>query len=205
MDEPIARRHAGGAAEAVTSAPKPRVVRLKLLSLGDGGVGKSCLIKRYCEDRFIPRHLPTIGIDYGVRKISPSAVGLPADATTDIRANFFDTAGDMVYGDVRCEFYKDVQGALIVFDVTSAPSFARLDGFLREATKHGGGAPLKGVVCANKMDLLKTGTSRAVSAEEASKWAASKGFVYFETSAATGSNVREAVECLVSTAYKVGR
>ena len=41
--------------------------RLKLLSLGDAGVGKSCLIKRHCEGRFIPEYITTVGVDYGVK------------------------------------------------------------------------------------------------------------------------------------------
>ncbi|KAK3872990.1 hypothetical protein Pcinc_021967 [Petrolisthes cinctipes] len=41
------------------------VSRIRILSLGNPGVGKSCLIKRYCEKRFVGKYVPTVGIDYG--------------------------------------------------------------------------------------------------------------------------------------------
>ena len=41
--------------------------RIKILSMGDAKTGKSCLIKRFCEGRFLDDYIPTIGIDYGVK------------------------------------------------------------------------------------------------------------------------------------------
>jgi len=38
------------------------------MSIGDSQVGKSCLIKRYCEGRFVNKYIATIGVDYGVKK-----------------------------------------------------------------------------------------------------------------------------------------
>lgn len=43
--------------------------RIKIISMGSGGAGKSCLIKRYCEDRFVAKYIATIGVDYGGEKI----------------------------------------------------------------------------------------------------------------------------------------
>ena len=37
--------------------------------MGDAETGKSCLIKRYCEGRYINRYITTIGVDYGVKKM----------------------------------------------------------------------------------------------------------------------------------------
>lgn len=45
------------------------VNRIKIISMGSGGCGKSCLIKRYCEDRFVNKYIATIGVDYGVKPI----------------------------------------------------------------------------------------------------------------------------------------
>jgi GTPase SAR1 family protein len=33
-------------------------------------VGKSCLIKRYCEGKFVSRYISTIGVDFGVRAVT---------------------------------------------------------------------------------------------------------------------------------------
>ena len=43
--------------------------RIKIISMGSGGSGKSCLIKRYCEDRFVAKYIATIGVDYGGRAL----------------------------------------------------------------------------------------------------------------------------------------
>jgi hypothetical protein len=86
---------------ATPAAPTP-IQRLKILSIGDSQAGKSCLIKRYCENKFIPKYIPTIGVDYGVK---PVTVG-----STPIRINFFDLSGIDAYAEIRNEFYKDTQG-----------------------------------------------------------------------------------------------
>ena len=48
-------------------------LRIKIISMGAPGVGKSCLIKRYCEEKFVSKYIGTIGVDYGV-KVSASCV-----------------------------------------------------------------------------------------------------------------------------------
>lgn len=66
---------------AEAEAPEIRRTRVKISSLGDSGVGKSCLIKRYCEERFVSKYMTTIGVDYGVSTwvvspIQPCLAGL---------------------------------------------------------------------------------------------------------------------------------
>lgn len=41
-------------------------------------VGKTCLIKRYCEERFVPRYVGTVGVDYGVKKVTARLQPPPA-------------------------------------------------------------------------------------------------------------------------------
>lgn len=56
-----------------------------LIAAGSATVGKSTLIKRYCESRFVQKYIPTIGIDYGVKPVR--VLG------HDLKVNFFDTSG----------------------------------------------------------------------------------------------------------------
>uniref|UniRef100_A0A7S3DBW3 Uncharacterized protein n=1 Tax=Palpitomonas bilix TaxID=652834 RepID=A0A7S3DBW3_9EUKA len=89
-----------------------KAVRMKVVSMGDAAVGKSCLIKRYCERRFVSKYITTIGVDFGVK---------PAEVKgREVKVNFWDLAGPKEYFDVRNEFYKDSQGVgetEIVFDI----------------------------------------------------------------------------------------
>ncbi|XXQ37957.1 Ras family [Plasmodiophora brassicae] len=155
--------------------------------MGDGAVGKSCLIKRYCEKKFVSRYITTIGVDYGVKVVKFRG--------KEISINFWDLAGHPEFFDIRNEFYKDTQAALLVFDVGSRASFGKLDAWLHESVQFGGKIRSI-VVCGNKVDL----PGRAVPRDEAESWAASRGYKYFETSAKSGDNVDAVFECLFGNA-----
>eukprot|EP00462_Mataza_sp_D1_P017797 CAMPEP_0175151642 /NCGR_PEP_ID=MMETSP0087-20121206/18639_1 /TAXON_ID=136419 /ORGANISM="Unknown Unknown, Strain D1" /LENGTH=167 /DNA_ID=CAMNT_0016437921 /DNA_START=105 /DNA_END=608 /DNA_ORIENTATION=- len=151
--------------------------------MGEANTGKSCLIKRYCEQKFVPRYISTIGVDFGVRTVNVE--------NKEMKVNFWDLSGQEEFFEVRNEFYKDTQGALLVFDVTSKSSFTALEKWASECEKYGGKNLFCTAVCANKVDLAHSGKKRQVTETEAKKWAVSHGFEYFETSAQTGDNVNE--------------
>ena len=78
-------------------------------------MGKSCLIKRYCEGRFVKRYISTIGVDYGVKKLTIKGQA--------ISINFFDLSGNEDYREIRTEFYEDTSGIIMVYDVDNKDSF----------------------------------------------------------------------------------
>ena len=59
-----------GAASFAGSMDSEEPIAFKIISVGNQEVGKSCLIKRYWEGRFVKRYISTIGIDYGVKRMS---------------------------------------------------------------------------------------------------------------------------------------
>jgi len=149
-------------------------LRLKIITLGNVNTGKSCLIKRYCEKRFIPKYMATIGIDYGVTRLRIR--------NYDIRMNIFDFSGHPLFYEVRNEFYRDVQGVLLVFDVSNRRSFETLDYWISEMKKELN-AKFTSVllfIIGNKNDLKRT-----VEENEARLWANVRGYQYFETSGNT--------------------
>ena len=163
--------------------PTEQAKRMKVISFGSEAVGKSCLVKRFCEEKFVSKYISTIGVDFGVKPVKV--------AGQSVRVNFFDFAGGAEYYEIRNEFYKDAQGGLLVFDVATRESFDALEGWLAEAKEQGAEDTVL-VVCANKTDCKK----RAVSEGEGRTWAASHGFEYFETSAKDGANVTSMFEAL---------
>eukprot|EP00927_Polykrikos_kofoidii_P046892 TRINITY_DN41000_c0_g1_i1.p1 TRINITY_DN41000_c0_g1~~TRINITY_DN41000_c0_g1_i1.p1 ORF type:complete len:400 (-),score=58.78 TRINITY_DN41000_c0_g1_i1:167-1366(-) len=184
--------HAGGARSPSAGAPSAhatgaRAERVKVLSLGSAAVGKSCLIKRFCEGKFIQKYITTIGIDYGVK---PCRIG-----KSDLKVNFFDASGGDEFKDIRVEFYGNTCGVLLVYDVTNRESFTDLEGWIEEANQNG--CPLSKlrssaelpfvVLCANKMDQSR----RVVSKADGQQFANSHGMFFFETSAASGETVVE--------------
>ncbi|KAM7118100.1 dnaJ homolog subfamily C member 27 isoform 2-T2 [Ciconia maguari] len=152
---------------------------------------QSCIIKRYCEKRFVPKYLATIGIDYGVTKVQVR--------DREIKVNIFDMAGHPFFYEVRNEFYKDTQGVILVYDVGQKESFDALDEWLAEMKQelgpHGNMENIVFVVCANKIDCTK---HRSVDESEGRLWAESRGFLYFETSAQTGEGINEMFQTFYS-------
>ena len=161
------------------------VVSFKILSVGNPEVGKSCLIKRYWEGRFVKRYITTIGIDYGVKKMTLDGA--------QISVNFFDLSGNDDYKLIREEFYGDTEGVLMVYDVDNRDSFVSLAQWEAEMKRNGVETnDVQIVVWANKVD----GKGREVSTAEGQKWWKSRNYAYYETSANTGLKVNEAFEAL---------
>ena len=167
--------------------------RIKILSMGSAGCGKSCLIKRYCEERFVTKYIATIGVDYGVKPVKIDRLG-------EFRINFWDLSGHAEFFEVRNEFYKDTQGCILVYDVTSRESFEQCDSWLMEASKYGASPrDMPIALCANKVDKKK---EQIVSEAEGQQWASSRGLTYFETSASSGANVQEMFDFLFREVVK---
>ncbi len=67
-------------------------IRVRIVIVGDVGVGKSCLIKKFCSEKFVTTHAPTIGVDYG----SKSASVTRSDGNSiDTKIDFFDLSGNV--------------------------------------------------------------------------------------------------------------
>ena len=67
--------------------------RVKVISFGNVETGKSCLIKRYCEKRFVSKYMPTIGVDFGVTKVMVD--------DRELKINLFDLSGHPAFKEVR--------------------------------------------------------------------------------------------------------
>ncbi|KAL7750573.1 hypothetical protein RI367_003914 [Sorochytrium milnesiophthora] len=162
---------------AVPSAdPVPRI---KLITLGASNTGKSCLVKRFCEKKFVTKYIATIGIDYGVMTVP----GPP----TRVKVNFWDMAGAKAYYHVRNEFYKDAHAALLCFDVTTRATFLALDAWLDELQKHASDSAtaIKIYLVANKIDMIP----RVISPLEGQAFAQARKLEYFECTSALGDSV----------------
>lgn len=140
----------------------------QLISVGDRRTGKSCIIKRYCEGRFVSKYITTIGVDYGVKKIK---IG-----NHNVAINFFDLSGNPDYEEIRNSFFADSQVVLLTFDLENRQSFANLGKW--ENTMKSNGLDLKQAVVflvGNKSDV----NAREVEASEAIAYAKKRGFEYF--------------------------
>jgi DnaJ family protein C protein 27 len=150
-------------------------ILLKLISVGDEKTGKSCIIKRYCESRFIQKYITTIGVDYGVKKVNI--------AGNKVAVNFFDLSGSPNYQEIRNNFLADSQVVLLIFDVENRESFNNISKW--ENTMKSNGLNMKEAVIfllGNKSDSK----AKEVESAEAIAFAKKRGYEYFPTSASTG-------------------
>lgn len=90
-------------------------ILIKLLLIGDSGVGKSCLLLRFCQDEFTPSFINTIGIDFKLRN-------LEIDGKL-AKVQIWDTAGQERFKTITTAYYRTAMGFMLVYDVTDPNSF----------------------------------------------------------------------------------
>ena len=93
----------------------PPAQQIKLLLIGDSGVGKSCCLLRFSEDSFTPSFITTIGIDFKIRTIELDG--------KRVKLQIWDTAGQERFRTITTAYYRGAMGILLVYDVTDEKSF----------------------------------------------------------------------------------
>lgn len=173
---------------------------LKIVILGESGVGKTSLMERYVERRFSQQYKATIGADF-----------FPKDVIIDdkpVNLQIWDTAGQERYQSLGSAFYRGADACVLVYDMTDARSFDALDSWRDEflisaAPRDPDSFPF--VVMGNKVDVIDR--ARAVSTKKAQEWCASKGsnpIPLFETSAMDDINVEAAFDAVARSALRRG-
>lgn len=154
---------------------------LKVVLLGDGGVGKSSLMNRFVSDKFDSQSFHTIGVEF----LNKDVVVESGTFTLQI----WDTAGQERFKSLRTPFYRGSDICLLVFAVDDRQSLANLTQWKKEFLYY---ADVKDpenfpfLVLGNKVDV----TERLVSEEDALAWCRANGEVpYYETSAKDNTNV----------------
>lgn len=165
-----------------SAAPIPT---LKVVVAGDGNVGKTSLIRRYCEGKFGTSRVMTIGVDFQTQRVA-----LP---TGEVKLSIWDVAGQDRFQVVRAGFYRGARAVALVYDATVPETFDHLPRWRDEVVQAMPKARF--IVVGNKIDLEPT-----VPASTASEWAASIGAPHVLTSAATGEGVPELFHQLATTA-----
>ncbi|XP_071506186.1 ras-related protein Rab-32-like [Diadema antillarum] len=178
----------------MTAAGEKREHLYKVLVIGDLGVGKTSVIKRYVHQFFSQHYRATIGVDFALKVIN-------WDADTLIRLQLWDIAGQERFGNMTRVYYKEAVGAFIVFDVTRVSTFEAVTKWkhdLDSKVQLPNGSPIPAVLLANKCDQTKEGLVN--NSSQMDEYCKDKGFVnWFETSAKDNINIDEAARFLVTS------
>ncbi|KAG8508914.1 LOW QUALITY PROTEIN: Ras-related protein Rab-32, partial [Galemys pyrenaicus] len=200
-----------GRGTAAAAAPETREHLFKVLVIGELGVGKTSIIKRYVHQLFSQHYRATIGVDFALKVLN-------WDRRTLVRLQLWDIAGKRVlrpdlwgrpgraaggfllerFGNMTRVYYKEAVGAFIVFDISRGSTFEAVlkwKNDLDSKVHLPNGNPIPAVLLANKCDQKKESGHTPLQMDQFCK---DHGFTgWFETSAKDNINIDEAARFLV--------
>ncbi len=153
--------------------------QVKILMVGETGVGKTCLIQRFTRDEFSMNHLPTIAIDFRMKCIEIQ--------NKRIKMQIWDTAGQERFSTLTTGFFRGSDGIIVCFSLCDDKSFDSISKWMTQIKNH---APtdVKVILVGSKADL---GEDRRVPKENCEKMALNFGVPYYECSSKSGLGVEE--------------
>eukprot|EP00941_MAST-03F_sp_MAST-3F-sp1_P003171 g3171.t1 len=175
---------------------------VKVVTIGDGAVGKTCMLISYTKGSFPEDYVPTIFDNY-TAEVDTTSHGT-------VRLNLWDTAGQEDYDNIRGLAYKEVDAFLIAFSVISPSSFSNVKEKWFPSITNSESSSAKVVLVGTKIDLrddeetveaLDKRNRKPVTKEEGIRLAKEIGAVaYVECAAITGEGLKE----VFSAALKAG-
>lgn len=155
---------------------------LKVVLIGDSGVGKTAIVHQFVHSRFLASYKATIGADFLAKELN-----IDDEAVT---LQLWDTAGMERFQSLGVAFYRGADVCILVYDVTNPSSFAALDSWLDKFASQAQPANLGSfpfVVMGNKVDL-----ERRVDRSDVDYWLTAKEVVHFDTSAKDARGIEAA-------------
>ncbi|KAH7442137.1 hypothetical protein KP509_03G072800 [Ceratopteris richardii] len=168
---------------------------LKVIVLGDSGVGKTSLMTQYVNKKFNSNYKATIGADFLTKEVQVD--------DRLVTMQIWDTAGQERFQSLGVAFYRGADSCVLVYDINNVKSFDNLEHWRNEFVTQAEPSDHDNfpfVVIGNKIDI-NGGSTRVVAEKKAIGWCTSKGNIpYFETSAKEDLNVEEAFQCVARNA-----
>ena len=162
----------------------------KILTIGESGVGKTCILRRFVENKFLKNHLATIGIDFKTKTLNIN--------NQEIKLKIWDTAGQERFRNITTQYYKGADGIVLIYDVTDDASYEKIRDWMQQILTNTKREDIGLVLLGNKCDM----DPRAVSEEQGNQLAEELNVKYFETSALNGHGINEAFEQLTKDIMK---
>ncbi|MFX0058804.1 MAG: Rab family GTPase [Candidatus Hodarchaeota archaeon] len=167
--------------------------KFKIIICGDPGVGKTSLILRFTENAFRRTYIPTLGVFVCDRVFKVD--------NHNIQLVLWDIAGQQKFELMRQQFYKGMDGAFLVFDLTEKSSFDNIKLWYNDVKKYAIKFPnLIGYIVGNKKDLIDDIT---INNNEVNYLTNNLNLKYLETSALTGENVQNAFFNVAKSLYNL--
>eukprot|EP01100_Stratorugosa_tubuloviscum_P002194 TRINITY_DN1499_c3_g1_i1.p1 TRINITY_DN1499_c3_g1~~TRINITY_DN1499_c3_g1_i1.p1 ORF type:complete len:201 (+),score=101.40 TRINITY_DN1499_c3_g1_i1:134-736(+) len=159
---------------------------LKFIVIGDAATGKTSILRRFVDNKFIADSNHTVGVEFFSKIIEVEA--------SKLKLQLWDTAGQERFRAITRGYYRSTVGVLLVYDISSRESFNRCGSWLNEARSLAEPNAVY-MLIGNKSDLS---VQREVTFEEASRFAEENSMMFIETSAKSNTNVSEVFYQLAS-------
>ncbi|EDR30030.1 GTP-binding protein ypt2, putative [Entamoeba dispar SAW760] len=162
-----------------------RETTIKLILIGESGVGKTSLLLQFSDEKFSKEVTTTVGIDFRMKRIECN--GSP------YKLQIWDTAGQERFRTIVASYYRGVLGIAMIYDVTSKDSFDNI-AYWSKNVEENADEGVNLILIGNKSDLEQ---NRVISTEQGQELADKLGIPFLETSAASNSNVKKMFMTLV--------
>ena len=162
---------------------------LPLMLLGDGQVGKTSLILSLTGNEFNDSQLTTVGKESYVYQVNLHGY--------DLKMKIWDTAGQERFRSMSVQVIKNSDAVILVYAINDLNSFKALDQWLLKLNDTTDISKKPIIIVGNKSDIEE----RKVTEEEGRKYAESKGYHFYETSAKNGTGIKEAFDDIFEQLY----
>ena len=153
---------------------------IKVVLVGESGVGKTSIIQQFTTKKFDPHRETSLSAQFISKTINFQDLG------KEIKFDIWDTVGQEKYRSLAKIFYKDAKVIVFVYDITTEYSFNELKNYWYEETRSNtDGSPILAVV-GNKIDLYK---DQKVSNNDGKEFADKIGAIFQTTSAQSDSGI----------------
>eukprot|EP00929_Paragymnodinium_shiwhaense_P093004 TRINITY_DN5303_c0_g1_i1.p2 TRINITY_DN5303_c0_g1~~TRINITY_DN5303_c0_g1_i1.p2 ORF type:complete len:228 (-),score=41.60 TRINITY_DN5303_c0_g1_i1:132-815(-) len=169
----------GSTSSATTSKMMQYDYLVKLLIIGDSGVGKSSLLVKFVDGKFTAATPQTVGMDFKMKMLERGG--------KRVKLQIWDTAGQERFHTITQQYYRNAMGIVLVYDCTNDESFANVRKWAAQIKAHGAeeaSLMLLGNKCDAENRVVDEATGRALAEEY--------NMPFIETSAKSGLHVDDA-------------
>ncbi|OMJ72577.1 hypothetical protein SteCoe_28934 [Stentor coeruleus] len=168
------------------------VKEFKIVTLGEGRVGKTSLTLKFARNEFHDNEISTVQANFIQKDVQ-------LDGGIQVRLNIWDTAGQERFRALAPNYYRQANGAVIAYDITDAGSFNKVKAWVKELQSQAD-KDISIVIAGNKCDRE---SERQISAQDAIDYANSINAAHFNSSAKSGKGVNELYTEIARRVYAV--
>ena len=174
------------------SKNKENADTMRVITLGESGVGKTSIIRRYIHNIFDENNLSTIGLNFSFKEVK-------LKNGKSINIKLIDTAGQEKYKALAKSYFKNVDAVLFVFSLNNQDSFDNMKNWINLFNdNHNGKEGIPKYLIGNKAD-----EKREVQKNMVDEFLSKNKYKYFETSAKDNNGIDELFQELSEDLYTI--